>query len=142
VIVLGIWLASIGDRLAGTTGLSRSFIGNLFLALTTSLPEIAASLAAIRLGAIDLAIGNVLGSNLFNVTMFFIYDLADGRQNFWAALNNANGFAAVMTIMMTGVIIISLMYRASPKTPYRISWDGIFIAALYLGSIALLYLLG
>lgn len=142
VIVLGIWLASIGDRLAATTGLSRSFIGNLFLALTTSLPEIAASLAAIRLGAIDLAIGNVLGSNLFNVTMFFIYDLADGRQNFWAALNNANGFAAVMTIMMTGVIIISLMYRASPKTPYRISWDGIFIAALYLGSIALLYLLG
>jgi len=142
VIALGIWLASIGDRLATTTGLSRSFVGNLFLALTTSLPEIAASLAAIRFGAIDLAIGNVLGSNLFNITLFFIYDLADGISNFWASLTNANAFASVMTIMMTGVVIISLMYRASPKTPYRISWDGLAIAAMYVGSIALLYILG
>ena len=92
VIALGIWLASIGDRLAATTGLSRSFVGNLFLALTTSLPEIAASLAAIRLGAIDLAIGNVLGSNLFNITLFFVYDLADGSANFWASLDQCECF--------------------------------------------------
>jgi cation:H+ antiporter len=142
VIGLGIWLASIGDRLAATTGLSSSFVGNLFLALTTSLPEIAASLAAIRLGAVDLAIGNVLGSNLFNILLFFVYDLADGRGNFWESLTNANAFAAVMTMMMTGVVIISLMYRASPKTPYRISWDGFVLAGMYLVSIALLYLLG
>ena len=127
--------------MAATTGLSHSFVGNLFLALTTSLPEIAASLAAIRLDAVDLAIGNVLGSNLFNIALFFMYDLADGRSNFWASLTNANAFAAVMTIMMTGVVIISLMYRASPKTPYRISWDGLVIAGMYVGSIALLYLL-
>ena len=142
VVGLGIWLASIGDRLAATTGLSSSFVGNLFLAVTTSLPEIAASLAAIRLGAIDLAIGNVLGSNLFNILLFFVYDLADGRANFWVSVTNANAFAAVMTMMMTGVVIISLMYRASPKTPYRISWDGLTLAGMYLGAIVLLYLLG
>jgi cation:H+ antiporter len=142
VIGLGIWLSFIGDRLAATTGLSRSFVGNLFLALTTSLPEIAASLAAIRLGAIDIAIGNVLGSNLFNLMQFFVYDIADGRRNFWAALTNANAFAALMALMMTGVVIISLMYRASSKTPYRLSWDGIALAGMYLGSLALLYILG
>ena len=142
VILLGIWLASIGDRLSATTGLSSSFVGNLFLAASTSLPEIAASLAAIRLGAIDLAIGNVLGSNLFNVTLLAVYDLADGKANFWSALNNANGFAAVMTMMMTGVVIISLMYRSSPRTPYRFSWDGIALIAMYVGSIFTLYLLG
>ena len=142
VIGLGIWLASIGDRLAATTGLSRSFVGNLFLALSTSLPEIAASLAAIRLGAIDLAIGNVLGSNLFNILLFFVYDLADGKHNFWASLTNSNAFAAVMTMMMTGVVIISLMYRASPKTPFRVSWDGFVLTGMYLGSMVFLYLLG
>ncbi len=142
VIGLGVWLSSIGDRLAATTGLSRSFVGNLFLAISTSLPEIAASLAAIRLGAIDLAIGNVLGSNLFNITLFFVYDLADGKGNFWASLTNANAFAAVMTMMMTGVVIISLMYRASPRTPYRFSWDGAALIAMYLGSILILYSLG
>jgi len=142
IVALGIWLSSIGDRLSTTTGLSVSFVGNLFLATSTSLPEIAASLAAIRLNAIDLAIGNVLGSNLFNITLFFVYDLVDGRTNFWASLTNANAFAAVMTIMMTGVVIISLMYRASPRTPYRFSWDGIALAGMYLGSMVMLYLLG
>ncbi len=142
VIVLGVWLSSIGDRLADTTGLSRSFVGNLFLAVSTSLPEVAASLAAIRLGAIDLAIGNVLGSNLFNVLLLSVYDIADGRANFWSALTNANGFAAVMTMMMTGVVIISLMYRASPRTPYRFSWDGVALIGIYIGSIVTLYWLG
>ncbi len=139
VVALGIWLSSIGDRLAATTGLSRSFVGNLFLATTTSLPEIAASLAAIRMAAIDLAIGNVLGSNLFNIVLFTVYDIADGRANFWTSLNNANAFAAVMTMMMTGVVIISLMYRASPRLPYRLSWDGLALVSMYLTSIAVLY---
>jgi len=142
IVALGIWLSSIGDRLSTTTGLSKSFVGNLFLAVSTSLPEIAASLAAIRLGAIDLAIGNVLGSNLFNITLFFVYDLADGKGNFWASLTNANAFAAVMTMMMTGVVIISLMYRASPRTPYRFSWDGLALAVMYVGSMVMLYWLG
>jgi cation:H+ antiporter len=142
MVALGIWLSSIGDRLSSTTGLSVSFVGNLFLAISTSLPEIAASMAAIRLGAIDMAIGNVLGSNLFNIMLFFIYDLVDGSGNFWASLNNANAFAAVMTMMMTGVVIISLMYRASPKTPSRISWDGFALAGMYLGAIIVLYALG
>ncbi len=142
VVALGVWLSSVGDRLAETTGMSRSFVGNLFLAVSTSLPEIAASLAAIRLGAIDLAIGNVLGSNLFNIILFFAYDIADGPANFWASLTNAHGFAAVITIMMTGVVIISLMYRASPRTPYRISWDGLALAGMYLGAMGMLYWLG
>ncbi len=142
VIGLGIWLASIGDRISATTGLSRSFVGNLFLATSTSLPEIAASLAAIRIGAIDMAIANVLGSNLFNIAILAIYDLADGPANFWSSLTDANGFAAVIAMMMTGVVIVSLMYRVSPKTPYRFSWDGVSLAVMYLGAIVMLYFLG
>jgi Ca2+/Na+ antiporter len=69
VLMLGIWPASIGERLALTTLPSRSFAGNLSFAPTTSLPEIAKSLAAIHLGAIDLAIGNVPGSNLFDIML-------------------------------------------------------------------------
>ncbi len=82
VVDLGIWLSSIGDRISATTGLSRSFVGNLFLATSTSLPEIAASLAAIRIGAVDMAIANVLGSNLFNIAILAVYDIADGREEF------------------------------------------------------------
>ena len=139
VVGLGIWLASIGDRLSAETGLSRSFVGSLFLAVSTSLPEVAASLAAVRIGAIDLAISNVLGSNLFNVAILFVYDVADGSTNFWAALSDVNAFAAVAAMMMTGVAVISLIYRASPRTPSRLNWDGVALIGMYLGAMIALY---
>jgi cation:H+ antiporter len=142
VVILGMWLASIGDRLATETGLSRSFVGVLFLAISTSLPEVASSLAAVQIGAIDLAISNVLGSNLLNVMLLAVYDLVDGPGNFWATLSLSNVFTSVVTMMMTGVVIVSLIYRASPRTPYRISWDGLALIGLYLGAMVTLYILG
>jgi cation:H+ antiporter len=142
VVVLGIWLAALGDRLAAETGLSRSFVGNLFLAISTSLPEVASSLVAVRLGAIDLAISNALGSNLFNITLLAAFDVADGRGNIWGALSTGNALAAVAAIMMTGVTIISLVYRASPRTPFRLTWDGAVLIMMYLAVMAALYALG
>jgi cation:H+ antiporter len=64
IVVLGVWLASLGDRIAAVTGLGESFIGALLLATTTSLPEAVAGIAAIRLNALDLAVSNVFGSNI------------------------------------------------------------------------------
>ena len=67
VLVVGaaLWLPRLGAELARQTGLGEAFVGSLFIAITTSLPQIVVSLAAVRIGAIDLGIGNVLGSNLF-----------------------------------------------------------------------------
>jgi cation:H+ antiporter len=142
VVVAGVWLSSIAERISAETGLGRSFVGAVFLGISTSLPEIAASLLSVRMGAIDLAIGNVLGSNLFNVTLLGLYDVFDGPKNFWAAMSPANALAAIVSIMMTAVVIISLIYRASPKTPYRFSWDGAALVGMYLGALGLLYLMG
>ena len=142
IVGLGVWLSSIGDRLSAETGLSRTFVGSLFLAVSTSLPEVATSLAAVRLGAIDLAISNALGSNLFNVLLLAVFDLADGRENFWASLSAANGLSAVIAMMMTGVTIISLIYRASPRTPYRFSWDGVALIVMYIGAMLAVYWIG
>ncbi len=141
IVVAGVWLGSIADRIAAETGLGRSFVGAFFLGVSTSLPEIAASLAAVRMGAIDLAIGNVLGSNLFNVTLLAVYDVFDGPQNLWASMSTANALALVIAIMMTAVVIISLIYRASPKTPWRMSWDGVALLVMYGASMLLLYAL-
>ncbi len=75
IVVLGVWLASLGDRIAAVTGLGESFIGALLLAATTSLPEAVAGLAAIRLNALDLAVSNLFGSNIFNLAILGIYDI-------------------------------------------------------------------
>jgi cation:H+ antiporter len=142
VVAAGVWLGTIADRIAEQTGLGRSFVGALLLGVSTSLPEIAASLSAVRLGAIDLAIGNVLGSNLFNMALLAVYDVFDGGANLWVVMSDANALGLVIAMMMTGVVIISLIYRASPKTPFRINWDGAALVLMYLGALAALYTLG
>lgn len=142
VVITGVWLASLTDQIAAETGLGRSFVGALFLGVSTSLTEITATLTAVRLGAIDLAIGNVLGANLFNVVMLAVYDVFDGGTNLWASMSNANALGLIIAMMMTAVVIISLMYRASPNMRLRINWDGAALIAMYLGAMAALYALG
>jgi cation:H+ antiporter len=142
VVATGVWLSSIAERISDETGLGRSFVGAVFLGISTSLPEIATSLTSVRMGAIDLAIGNVLGSNLFNVTLLALYDVFDGSKNFWSAMSPANALASIVSIMMTAVVIISLIYRASPKTPFRVQWDAPALVGMYLGGLGLLYLMG
>ena len=141
VVAAGVWLSTLADQISAATGLGRSFVGALLLGVSTSLPEITASLTAVRIGAIDLAIGNVLGSNLFNVALLAVYDVFDGGANLWAVMSNANALGLIIAMMMTAVVIVSLMYRASPKTPRRVSWDGIALIAMYIGSMAALYVL-
>ena len=85
VVAAAIWLANVGDDLAAELGFERSFVGTQFLALSTSLPELAASIAAIRIGAPELAISNVLGSNLFNMGfVLFLDDVAYTNGPLWA----------------------------------------------------------
>ena len=67
IVSSGVWLAAIGEQVAEVTGLSQSFIGALLLAAATSLPEVVTAVAAVRLNAVDLAVSNVFGSNLFNL---------------------------------------------------------------------------
>src|SRR3989344_4484849 len=75
VVGAGMWLPFVAVNLATTMGWNRSFVGSLFVALVTTLPELAVTLSALRLGALDMAIGNLLGSNLFNVAIVGIDDL-------------------------------------------------------------------
>jgi cation:H+ antiporter len=142
VVITGVWLSTLADQISAETGLGRSFVGALLLGVSTSLPEITASLTAVRIGAIDLAIGNVLGSNLFNVALLAVYDMFDGGKNLWEVMSNANALGLIIAMMMTAVVIVSLIYRASPKTPFRVSWDGVALIIMYLGAMAALYALG
>jgi hypothetical protein len=60
----------------------------------------------------------------------------------WGALSAGNALAAVAAIMMTAVTIISLIYRASPRTPFRLTWDGAALIGMYLAVMAALYVIG
>jgi cation:H+ antiporter len=72
VIAAGIWLVYVGEDLARILNLGENFIGSLFPGFATTLPEITVSVVALSLGAKEMAVANMFGSNLFNITIIFI----------------------------------------------------------------------
>ncbi len=129
----------IGDLLAEVTGLGRSFVGSIFIAMTTSLPELVISISALRIGAADMAIANLLGSNLFNMVILAIDDLAYPDGPLFSAVSRNHAITGTIAVVMTGIVVVSLMYRLEKKTALRIGWDALALILAYLVNIVLLY---
>ncbi|MCI4678038.1 hypothetical protein K9U39_17255 [Rhodoblastus acidophilus] len=75
IVAAGVWLPFVAERLAAAMGWNTTFVGTLFVAGATSLPEVVVTVSAVRIGALDMAIGNLLGSNLFNMAGVALSDL-------------------------------------------------------------------
>ena len=133
------WLPFIGDRLAEATGLGRSFVGSIFIAMTTSLPELVVSISALRIGAADMAIANLLGSNLFNMVILAIDDLAFPGGPLFIAVSQNHVITGTIAVIMTGIVVVSLMYRLEKKTILRIGWDALALILAYLVNVLMLY---
>ncbi len=138
----GIWLAFIGDQIAEVTGLNASFVGTLFLAVCTSAPEIVVSISAVRLGALDMAVSNMVGSNLFNMgVIIFIDDLFYAAGPILQGVDMDHVITALFALLMSGIVIIGIIFR--PRFWRRI-WIGVDTAVLvilYFGAMVTLYLL-
>ncbi|MFW6150638.1 MAG: sodium:calcium antiporter [Chloroflexota bacterium] len=137
VIGGGIWLAIIGDEVAHVTGWGESFVGSLFLALTTTLPEITVSFAALRLGAVDLAVANMIGSNLFNLTVISVDDAFYAGGPILAYASFANLLTAAVVITMTLVLLAGL--RWPPRKSRGLSWLNCVLVLLFLTGAYLSY---
>lgn len=142
IVGAGIWLPFIGQEIAEITGWGTTFVGNLLIAASTSLPEIVTSYAAIRLAAPDLAVANVLGSNLFNMLVLAIDDLAYVKGPLLSHIAGAHLFSAVTALMMTGVAIIGLIYRTQKKSFAVLGWDSAALVLLYLFNAYVLFAFG
>lgn len=132
-------LPFLGERIAEETGLGQSFVGTFFIGLATSLPEVVVSLSALAIGATDMAIANLFGSNLFNIFILAIDDLFFVEGPIMDAVEKSHAVAGMMAILMTGIAVVSLTYRLRKKTALRLSWDAIALIIAYVVSILLLY---
>ena len=140
VVGAALWLPRLGAELARQTGLGEAFVGSLFIAITTSLPEIAVSLAAVRIGALDLGIANVLGSNLFNLLILGLDDVFYRQGPLLAAVDAVHGVTIFAVVTMNALFLIGLTYRAMTKR-FAVAWDTGAIAAVYIAAVAISYLL-
>ena len=140
IIGAGIWLSFIGDEIAQVTGWGTTFVGSLFLAITTALPEVVVAIAALRLGAIDMAVACMMGSNMFNMAIIAPVDLAYSQGPILSSLLQGGQLliTALVVIAMSALVIAGLHFRPRRKTFAVISWYGLGLIGLYLfGAYAL-----
>lgn len=139
VIAAALFLPYFGEQLASQSGLSETFFGTLFLAAATSLPELVVSFAAIRMGTFDLLVGNLLGSNVFNIFILALTDLFYTRGSLFADIKSAHLESVMMVIIMTAVAGLGFMAKPQKKV-WRLSIDTFIILVLYVSLMVTLFL--
>lgn len=140
VVAAAGYLPHLGEQIATMTGLGQTFIGNIFIATSTSLPEIVVSFAALRIGAVDMVYGNLLGSNLFDVVILAIDDFLYTRGPLYLSVTGNHALAALTAMTMTAIVIIGLTYRVARKRPLPImAWDSLSLALMYVLAAVFLY---
>jgi len=145
IVASGLWLAKIGEALAdvelrvgeGTVRLGESFVGTLFLAIATSMPEVVVTVSAFRMGAANMALGNLFGSNVFNVAIIPVCDLASGGRLF-AQGSLQNLIPLCLAVVMTGVAMLGLAYRPRRERVW-IAWDSVALLVAYLLGMIVLF---
>ena len=136
VMLLGVWMARIGEKFVLTTALSQTFIGTLFLGVATSLPEIIVSFAAIKAGSIDMAVGNIFGSNLFDICIIPFLDLLT-ESPILGILSPGQIMATAIFLVLSAIAVFGMFVKRDVLR--RINWDTGFIFVIGLAGFVLLY---
>jgi cation:H+ antiporter len=138
VIVAAVFLPAIGQQIADQTGLSRTFVGTLFIAVSTSLPELVVAIAALRIGAADMAVGNIFGSNMFNMAIPAIDDLAYAKGPLLRNASPDHIVSVIAAMAMTAIATAGITYRIRAKR-LLVSWDSLGILITYLVALYVLH---
>jgi cation:H+ antiporter len=141
VFIAAPFLANSAMQIAVTTGVSSTFIGTSLVAIVTSLPEMVTTFAAVRLGAFDLAVGNLFGSNAFNMAILFVADIAYWKGPLLASVDPTHAVTAFVSILLMTVGIMGIIYRAERRFLF-IEPDSALMIVGYLFGMGLIFTLG
>jgi len=123
--------------------LDTTFVGSLFLAVTTSLPELVVAFAALRIGAVDMAIADVLGSNIFNIGIgVACYDLFYGSASIFSAASQTHIITTATVVLMSLIVIAGLILRTKRKTLVAMSWYAPLLLGVYVTGAYFIFRMG
>jgi cation:H+ antiporter len=142
VIGAGVALPFVGARLAAAMGWQTTFVGSLFVAFATSVPELVVTMAALRFGAINMAIANLLGSNLFDMLILAVDDVFYRQGPLLSHVSSAHVFSAASAVIMTGLVIVSLLYRPQRRLFRTVGWTSLGLFVIYLFNSYVVFLRG
>ena len=140
IFIAGYCLSQTGDALAVQTGLGAGLVGFVLIGVSTSLPELSTIVAALRMRKYEMAIGEVLGTNFVNVSLFL---LADAMFTGGPVINELGRFeivSALLGVVLTGVLLIGLLERRNP-TFLNMGYDSLAIMLAFSGGLVMLYAL-
>jgi cation:H+ antiporter len=139
VVLLGSALSFVGDKIAVTPifgiELGQSFVGLILIALATSLPELTVTIEAIKLKSYDMAAGNLLGSNIFNITIVFVIDLFYRQGILYETLNSFHMLTAIFSVVILVVFLIGIMFKGKNRR-----YDTYIIGLVYFIAMYILYM--
>lgn len=140
ILVAGFLLARTGEALAGQTGLGTSFFGAVCLGLSTSLPEVSTVIAAVRLKRYEMAISDIFGTNLFNVTIIALVDVLHPGGPVLVEAGRFAAFAALLALVLTALFLVGMLERRD-RTVLHMGWDSLAVLAVYAAGVSVLYTL-
>ena len=131
VVASGMWLANIGREIACLTGWGQTFVGSIFLAMVTSFPELVVSISALKLGSIDMAFGNIFGSNMINLFIIPIIDIVYRKGAILAFVSQTHIITAMLAVFLTCIVMRGLL-RQKKRTFFNLGWDTMIMLVIYL----------
>jgi cation:H+ antiporter len=134
-------MVSASSRIAEITGLGTTFIGVTLVAFVTSLPEMVSTISAGKIGADDMAIGNLFGSNMFNMISISIADFFLAGSLFFHAVDPSFILTGMVGLLMTILAVVGTLGRLERKI-WFVELDALFLILLYFAGTYLLYVRG
>ena len=134
-------LVSASNDIAQMTGLGEGFVGTVLLSIVTSLPELLAAVTAVRLGAVELAVGNIFGSSVFNMLALGISDFIYVDGSLLDAISNDFALVGLLGLLLTMMALLGNIARIERRIMF-VELDAIAIIVGYLLGLYLLYVRG
>ena len=123
------------EAIAENTGADTGVVGLTLLAFATSLPELSTAIAAVRLRRVELAIGDILGGNMFDVVLIALIDWIDPCEPVLRQVDRGSMTAALVAVLLTVLVLIGLVERRD-KAKLRMGYDSIAVLVVYAAGIA------
>ena len=142
-VVLGIvcpFMVRAAEQISEITGLGTSFVGSSLVALVTSLPEMVTSISAISIGAADMALGNLFGSNMFNMFGIGIADVFYTKGRFLSTVDNSFIVVGMLGALMTAFGLLGNIVKFK-RIGRIMDVDAAILTVLYFSGMYLLFVM-
>ncbi|MBO0904035.1 sodium:calcium antiporter [Jiella sonneratiae] len=124
--------------LVSLTGVSETLFGTTFTAIANSLPELVTAVAAVRIGAVSLAVGDIIGGNAFEILFLSLADFVTPAP-IYADMKPQDQATGLFAMLMVIVVLLGMLKREK-RGAFNIGFESVSVFALYAVSVLILFL--